>query len=217
MTPVPSSMPRPATSTRPSPSPATISWPVAPLRVDDAAGVVDREDRTGGGSSAPGGRPSARSSSSGKSSGRLEAVAVLAGLAETGRRRVEQRHSASGRGEVVAVDLRGRCAARMSPRREPGDRRERAPGSSRPSWSRRSSALSRSAGGPLPYGIELARDVGAVDEPGRDGVDGVAPAVGREVGAGDLEHARVVRPGVERRRWRPSSTRGRPRAGAGSP
>ncbi len=34
--------------------------------------------------------------------------------------------------------------------------------------------------------------------PGRDRIDGLAPAVGGEVGAGDLEHARVVRLRVER-------------------
>ncbi len=63
---------------------------------------------------------------------------------------------------------------------------------------------------------QLAGDVRPVHEPGRDRVDRVAPAVRREVGARQLEHAGVVRPGVDGGdRLRPVA-RGRPRAAAGS-
>ncbi len=44
---------------------------------------------------------------------------------------------------------------------------------------------------------ELAPDPRAVHQPGRDEVLGVAPAVGAEVGARQLEHARGVAPAVE--------------------
>ena len=40
-------------------------------------------------------------------------------------------------------------------------------------------------------------DVRPVDEAGRDRIHRVAPPVRREVGAGDLEHARAVARGVE--------------------
>ena len=63
---------------------------------------------------------------------------------------------------------------------------------------------------------QLARDVGPVHQPGRDRVDGVAPAVRREVGAGQLEHAGVVGAPVEVLPRRRSSTAGCPRGAAGS-
>ena len=73
-----------------------------------------------------------------------------------------------------------------------------ADGSSVPSWMRWSSALSRSADAAEPHGTSSRATYGRSMSPGVMGSTVSAPAVGGEVGAGDLEDAGVVGCGVER-------------------
>ena len=70
-------------------------------------------------------------------------------------------------------------------------------GSNHPSCRRRSSALSRSALGSLPYGMSSRAAYPRSISPGSDRIDRVAPPVRREVGAGELEHAGVIPLGIE--------------------
>ena len=106
---------------------------------------------------------------------------------DVGQRREQQ---AWPRGAVALV-LRGRSARRRH-RPRTSARSGRPPRArAMPSWTRRSSASSRSADACEPNGISSRSTDGRLIRPGQDRVDGVAPAVRREVGAGQLEHARA--------------------------
>ena len=88
---------------------------------------------------------------------------------------------------------------RSSPTRDAAARSAAsASGSNVPSCIRRSSAASRFTDAASPERHQLARDPRSVDQPGRDRIDGVPPAVRREQRPGDLEDPRVVAFGVER-------------------
>ena len=110
---------------------------------------------------------------------------------------VSSRHSGRRPHQVVAVGLQVGAVEDRARADQPGDRRERG-GVERAllhAVVERVEQVGRRRRAPR---HQLPRHVRPVHETGRDRVDGLAPAVGGEVGARDLEHARVVRLGVER-------------------
>ena len=190
-------------------------------RTEDADGVLDREHRD-----------LRRVGQVGRG-GQLELVLqrerrvghVLGGATE-GRHRPhagrlpEQGPRLSGPGEVVALVLEVVPERDVAHAHEAGHRRD-GDGIERVLLEPAVEGVEQVGRGRRAVGDELAGDVGPVDQPGRDRVDGVAPPVRREVGARHLEHPRGpavgrLAPAVEVRGGVEPVLRAGPRAAGGS-
>ena len=184
---------------------------VGAARMIFSASVTGRTPRPGAGRGATVGsaaRPRRRAGSVGRRDVALRA-AEAHGLADA-RGVSQQLPERTRAGRVVALVAEVGAHGDVAHAHEPGHRRERV-GSSVPSCIWRSNGVEQVGRRRRAVGDQLAGHVGPVHEPGRDRVDRVAPAVGREVDARHLEHAGAV---AAARRGRPrprSSRRGCPR------
>ena len=218
---MPSTSPADARSTSPSPSPASSTGAVAGIARKMPTGCSTSSTATCAGSGRSGGAASSSSSCSGSDgSGTFSAVPPKVATGRTPGAVPEQGPGLSGPGEVVALVLEVVAERDVAHAHEAGHRRD-GDGVERVLLEATVEGVDEVGRRRRAVRDELAGDVGPVDEPGRDRVDGVAPPVRREVGARHLEHPcgpavgrlAPARRGTARRR---ASTAAGPRAAGGS-
>ena len=128
---------------------------------------------------------------------RAEPVSVLDRVGEAGRGGAEHQPGVLRTGQVVAVDLEVVSQHHVPDAEQPRDGRD-GRRLEQPELEAPVEGVEEVGRRRRPVRDQLAGDIRPVGEAGRDRLDRVAPPVGREVSAGQLEDPRVVRPLVER-------------------